>query len=94
MMKGERMRIVNLALLFVLAGITAFITGPSSADAACACSKIGQSNGTYTPPSAYGSYGSDYGQASGVQGRSQAQPAKTKSGKAKKKSSKSKSADQ
>ena len=80
------MSLVRVVKLLCLMAVLTFAAIPSPAEAACACSRVGQSNGYYSYPSAYGSYG--YGPAYSPQVQAQPQPAKAK--KAKKKSSKSK----
>jgi hypothetical protein len=85
--KGESMYFARIVSLLALMAVLGFATMPSSAEAVCACSKIGQSNGSYTPQSAYGSYG--YGAAYAPQ-QYQVQPVKSKAGKSKKGTSKSK----
>jgi len=83
------MRIVRLVSLFVVLGVLVLMAMPSVSEAVCACSGIGQSNGSYATPSAYGSYGYGYGGTYGPQ-QPQARPVQSKAGKSKKKASKSK----
>jgi hypothetical protein len=86
--KGEYMTLVRVVQLFSIAAVLVFAAMSSPADAACACSRVGQSNGYYANPSAaYGAYG--YGATYGAQ-QPQAQPVRSKTGKSKKKASKSK----
>jgi hypothetical protein len=81
------MRIVKLVIPFVALGAAALMAVPSVSEAACACSRVGQSNGYYASPSPYGGYGLGYG----YQTQYQAQPVKSKKAKSKKSSTKSKS---
>ena len=55
------MSLVRVVQLLGLMAVLVFAAMPSPADAACACSRVGQSNGYYATPSAYGSYGYGYG---------------------------------
>jgi hypothetical protein len=81
------MSLVRIVQLLGLMAVLVFAAVPSPAEAACACSRVGQSNGYYAAPSLYGAYG--YGASYGTQ-QPQAQPVQSKSGKSKKKASKSK----
>jgi hypothetical protein len=83
------MTLVRVVWLLSVVAVLVFAAMSAPADAACACSRVGQSNGYYANPSAYGSYGYGYGATYGPQ-QPQAQPAQSKSGKSKKKASKSK----
>ncbi len=84
------MRIVKLANLFVFFGALALMAVPSMSEAACACSGIGQSNGYYANPSAYGGYGPGYGYPT----QYRAQPVRSKAVKSKKRAPKEKPAGQ
>jgi hypothetical protein len=81
-------RIVQL--LGLIMAVLAFATMPSPAEAACACSRVGQSNGYYAAPSAYGSYGYGYDATYSPQVQPQVQTVQPKAAKSKKKASKSK----
>jgi len=80
------MSLVRVVQLLCVMAVLIFAALPSPAEAACACSRVGQSNGYYSYPSSYGTYG--YGPAYSLKGQTKSMPAKAK--KAKKKSSKSK----
>ncbi|MFH0821392.1 MAG: hypothetical protein V2B18_01485 [Pseudomonadota bacterium] len=81
------MRIVKLVLLVAFTTLAASMTAPAPADAACACSRVGVSNGYYANPSAYGSYG--YGATYSPQ-QPQALPVQSKAAKSKKKAPRNK----
>jgi hypothetical protein len=81
------MSLVRVVLLG-FAAVLASAAMSSSADAACACSRVGQSNGYYAAPSAYG-YGANYGTQ-----QTQARPVQSKAGKSKKKALKNKPVSQ
>jgi len=89
--KGEHMSSVRVVQLLGLVAVLVVAAMPSPADAACACSGVGQSNGHYAAPSPYGSYGN--GASYGPQ-QPQVQTAQPKAKKSKKKSSQSKPAAQ
>jgi hypothetical protein len=55
------MLLTRIVLALAVAAFLALAAMSGPADAACACSKVGQSNGYYAAPSVYGSYGANYG---------------------------------
>jgi hypothetical protein len=75
------MSLVRVVQLLSGVAILVFAAMSAPADAACACSRVGQSNGYYATPSAYGAYGYGYGATYSPQ-QVQAQPVQPKAKKA------------